>query len=1085
MPVPETADTPVPNASRPPQGIPRRAPAGGHLLLLRVIQFLGLLSVLLPSSLLAADAPTPPSVLPLTTIRAVRELPFAEASRQLPVRLEGVVTYFEARWNTLFIQDATGGIYIRSSDRPRPAFVPGQRVEVRGRTVGVAPANDIGEESIRVLGTAPLPDPVVITSESFTSGRHDAQWVEIEAVVRGWSIQFQRLEVELASGNLRFIAHSPAPANGPPRSDFVHSRVRVRGVAGSKIDGAGRTVGVMLYVPELDHYRVVVPSPANPFALQQRSIASLVSRNEGSTDERVHVSGVVTLATGGEAVIAEGASALRLRFHERRKPDDPEAVMDTPPPPPGLRPGDVVEAAGYFESGDGSGASLADAWVFQTGLTRPIEPLATAPARLAAGGSPLRLVQIHGSVVGETFPESMPQTRRHWVLEGQGKIRFEAILPVASAGEGEYAPGDVLMITGVFEPQRRRPDASQAPFVIHARSAADVEVLRAATRWFSRKGAQVLGIVAVVVIALTGLAILLGREGGRQRELNRQLEERINDRTAALTAANERLEHEVTHQRRAERIRQAIYLISEAVHATEDLQSLYRRIHDIIRQLTGAENLYIASYDPAANLLSFPYYVDERDPTPPTRPLGTGFTEHVLRTGRPLLADAATTSELERDQVCSPHGSRAALWLGVPLSTRDRTFGVLAIQEYHNPAAFGLDEKAVLEFVAEQVAIAIDRRRAMDEARESQTRLRESEERFSKGFHGSAGSLSIIAYDDRRYLDVNEGFTRTYGFTREQVINRTSVEIGLWPEEGGRERLEQLLREKGFFRDQETVLRRADGRLITVTLSGDFIEIGGRRYVVISALDITDRKRAETELVNALRREKELSQLKSNFVSLVSHEFRTPLGVILSSAEILERYHERLKPEQRATQLEAIGTSVRRMAHMMNEVLLLGRFDAGRVEFHPARLDLAAFSRRVVDEVSIATGRRCPIELRLPAAPNQNIAADELLLGHMLTNLLSNGVKYSPDGAAVDLEIQHTGDRLTFVVTDRGCGIPEADRDRLFTAFHRGRNVGQVAGTGLGLVIVRRCVDLHGGGISFTSREGEGTTFTAWVPAGR
>ena len=135
------------------------------------------------------------------------------------------------------------------------------------------------------------------------------------------------------------------------------------------------------------------------------------------------------------------------------------------------------------------------------------------------------------------------------------------------------------------------------------------------------------------------------------------------------------------------------------------------------------------------------------------------------------------------------------------------------------------------------------------------------------------------------------------------------------------------------------------------------------------AMDITQRKRAEEELVKTLEREKELSQLKSNFVSMVSHEFRTPLGIIQSSAELLGDFHQKMPPDEREEQLESITRNTRRMAGMMEEVLVLSRLDAGKLEFQPAALDLNGFCRRVVDEVLSATNRRCVIELSLNSVP--------------------------------------------------------------------------------------------------------------------
>src|SRR5262249_3595639 len=150
----------------------------------------------------------------------------------------------------------------------------------------------------------------------------------------------------------------------------------------------------------------------------------------------------------------------------------------------------------------------------------------------------------------------------------------------------------------------------------------------------------------------------------------------------------------------------------------------------------------------------------------------------------------------------------------------------------------------------------------------------------------------------------------------------------------------------------------------------------------------------------ALTREKELSQLKSNFVSMVSHEFRTPLGIIQSSAELLSDFFQRMQPDERAAQLESITGNTRRMAGMMEEILVLSRLDAGKLEFEPSVIDFSVFCRRVIDEVLSATNHRCVIELALKSVPTE-ARADERLLVHIFTNLLSNAVKYSEPGATV------------------------------------------------------------------------------------
>lgn len=237
----------------------------------------------------------------------------------------------------------------------------------------------------------------------------------------------------------------------------------------------------------------------------------------------------------------------------------------------------------------------------------------------------------------------------------------------------------------------------------------------------------------------------------------------------------------------------------------------------------------------------------------------------------------------------------------------------------------------------------------------------------------------------------------------------------------------------------------------------------------------------EAELRQALTKEQELGNLKTAFISMVSHEFRTPLNVIVTSSDILSRYFERLPVEEREEHLESIQKSIQRMAGMMDDVLLLGRFDAGQQKLQPAEVHLPAWCRRFVDEMHSATGGRCPIELTL-AEFEPIVRADEGILRHILANLVSNAVKYSSPGSPVQVCVEQRGREAVFTVADRGIGIPMADRQRLFESFQRGGNVGQISGTGLGLVVVKRGVDLHGGTVDFTSEEGAGTTFTVRLP---
>jgi PAS domain S-box-containing protein len=374
-----------------------------------------------------------------------------------------------------------------------------------------------------------------------------------------------------------------------------------------------------------------------------------------------------------------------------------------------------------------------------------------------------------------------------------------------------------------------------------------------------------------------------------------------------------------------------------------------------------------------------------------------------------------------------------------------------------------------------------ERKRTEEELRQSETRLRESEARFSTAFRASPLNITILRLSDAKFIEANDAFVNWLGLGRDRIIGHDSRELGIWLNPNDGDRFLTTLRRDGSLREVECELRSRRGTVHTLLQSADVIEINCEPHILVFGLDITQRKQAEAELHRTLAREKELGQLRSNFVSMVSHEFRTPLAIIQSSAEILSRYLERLEPTQRKEQLQSIVKNAHRMGEMIEGILVLSRLDAGKVTFNPAPIDMSAFCRRIVNEVLSATHRRCMIELSVGALPS-GAQADERLLRHIFNNLLSNAVKYSQLGSTVYLVVERDGPDAVCVVRDAGIGISELDRQRLFNAFQRGTNVGDRPGTGLGLVLVKRCVELHDGKIQISSKVGEGTTVTVRLP---
>ncbi|MGB7314471.1 MAG: CHASE domain-containing protein, partial [Nodosilinea sp.] len=234
-----------------------------------------------------------------------------------------------------------------------------------------------------------------------------------------------------------------------------------------------------------------------------------------------------------------------------------------------------------------------------------------------------------------------------------------------------------------------------------------------------------------------------------------------------------------------------------------------------------------------------------------------------------------------------------------------------------------------------------------------------------------------------------------------------------------------------------------------------------------------------TRWQSELRRSRELSDLKLRLFSMASHELRTPLSVISVSAQSLGTNRDSLTPQQQITTVERIQLAARRMGQLVEDILMLTRAEAGKLEVNPEIFELGLFCRQVCDQIQLQPGQTLFLE-------GQDIEVkvyfDKKLLQSVLTNLVSNAVKYSPPGYPIRLVVRSTAETWIFQVIDRGIGIPAAAQDQIFEAFYRGDNVGQVQGTGLGLAVAKSCVDLMVGDLTIHSQPTGGTCITAVLP---
>ncbi len=234
---------------------------------------------------------------------------------------------------------------------------------------------------------------------------------------------------------------------------------------------------------------------------------------------------------------------------------------------------------------------------------------------------------------------------------------------------------------------------------------------------------------------------------------------------------------------------------------------------------------------------------------------------------------------------------------------------------------------------------------------------------------------------------------------------------------------------------------------------------------------------AKEEISAALEKEKELGEMKTRFISMISHEYRTPLTVISSSTYILEKLYQGSYYKEFISYLNKIRAAVKHMTKLLEEVLVIGKSEAGKLMFNPTTLDLIKLSKDIYNDFVNIDEEKHYFEFYTNVS-KCIVENDEMIIRQILSNLLSNSVKYSPDNTTVKLELIDKGTKISFKVSDSGFGISELDKEHIFDAFHRGQNIGNIAGTGLGLSIVKRCVDLIKGNIELISEINAGSTFT-------
>lgn len=336
----------------------------------------------------------------------------------------------------------------------------------------------------------------------------------------------------------------------------------------------------------------------------------------------------------------------------------------------------------------------------------------------------------------------------------------------------------------------------------------------------------------------------------------------------------------------------------------------------------------------------------------------------------------------------------------------------------------------------------------------------------------------------------NKRSEEVLGLTRAEITNRTyndpiwhSTALDGSPLSEEQYPFRRILAAGEPIYDMRHAIRWSNTEQVLLSISGaPLFDVSEQVDGVLFTLDnITERQQLEAGLRKALEEEKELNQLKSNFVSIVSHEFRTPMTSIKMSADLLKRYGSGASEEQRNQHLLRIGKSINYMTQLIEDVITISRTEAGVLKFRPESLDLVQFCQELTTDLQTSVSKQ--YELVFTSQKDCCLVQmDENLLRLIFVNLLSNAIKYSPLGGDVIFSLTFAKDAAVFQVKDSGIGIPQTDQQRLFESFQRASNVGNIPGTGIGLAVVKKAVDLHRGQITLKSEVGVGTTFTISLP---
>jgi len=526
---------------------------------------------------------------------------------------------------------------------------------------------------------------------------------------------------------------------------------------------------------------------------------------------------------------------------------------------------------------------------------------------------------------------------------------------------------------------------------------------------------------------------------------------------------------DITETVEAELRQAAVYRIAQAASQSHDLEALFRSVHEIVQEVISARNFYIALQDADSGTVSFPYWVDERDERPAPRTDGDGLTEYVLRTRRPLLCTDEVEETLLARGAVQERGARSRVWAGVPLLAGDHALGVMAVQDYTDALAYGEHDVQILEFVATQLAKAIERR-MVETAR---ARLQEDVALASLEWQATfnvISSLILVLDREGRVIRMNTAALRATGHGDDGALGQHVGDVG--EGEPWRRAAELVAAVCAGSGSATATTRDADtGRTWDVSAHLLTVEAARPTRVILVARDVSRL----VELQDSLRRGERLSAMGA-LVGGVAHEVRNPLFSMTATLDAFEaRYGT---GDAHGKYLAVLRTQLDRLTTLMQDLLEYGK--PRSLERAPVALE--AVIRDAVEVCQpLARGAKAKLVSRISDAI-PTLVVDRVRMVQVISNLLQNAIQHSPARGVVTVSARPTTvDGTPWVditVEDAGPGFRAEDLPSIFEPFFTRRS----GGTGLGLALAQRIVDQHGGRVSADNRRQGGAAVRVLLP---